>query len=95
MSDDEANAHDLQRANQAQLILENPMLTETFTEQKRQLLEYWEKQTKSHETAERERLWQAYQIVGMLEAHFKSIVSNGRMAAAHVKLIAKMDKTNG
>ena len=95
MSDDEAIARDLQRANQAQLILENPLLTEAFTEQKRQLLEYWENRTKTTDREERERIWQAYQIVGMVEAHFKSIVSSGRMAAAHVKLIAKMERTNG
>ncbi len=90
MSDDEAIARDLQRARQADELLASPLLTEAFAEQKKQLLEYWQGKTKSEDTAARERLWQAYQIVGMVEAHLRAIIAGGRMAGAHVKQIAKL-----
>ncbi len=90
MSDDIATARDIQRAQQADQLLANPLLTEAFAEQKKQLLEYWQGKTKSEDTAARERLWQAYQIVGMVEAHLHALVAGGRMAGAHLKQIAKL-----
>ncbi len=50
-------------------------------------LEAW-RSTKVLQTTEREKLWQAIQILGIIQEHLKSHVTNGRIAAADLRRLS-------
>ncbi len=87
MSEDEANQRDLQRAQQVQSLLSSPVLKEAFAALKQSFIKDWEYNTKP---VERERLWEAVQIVGRVESMLLAMIADGRLATAQLEELAKL-----
>lgn len=45
--------------------------------------------TKPHQTDDRERLWQAIQIVGKVEAHLQHLIDEGKISAKEIERLSK------
>ena len=75
----------------AQELLNNTLLQETFQYLETQYLQAW-RSTKVRETDSREKLWQAIQILGIIQEHLKLFVTNGRIAAADLKRLSEEAK---
>jgi len=45
--------------------------------------------TKPHQTDDRERLWQAIQIVGKVEAHLQHLIDEGKISAKQIETLSK------
>lgn len=77
----------------AQELLENSLLQETFQYLESEYLSAW-RSTKVRETESREKLWQAIQILGIIQEHLKLHVTNGRVAAADLRRLSE-EASNG
>lgn len=77
----------------AQELLENSLLQETFQYLEDTYLAAW-RSTKVRETESREKLWQAVQILGIVQEHLKLHVTNGRLAAADLRRLSE-EASNG
>jgi len=75
----------------AQELLSNTLLQETFQYLETQYLQAW-RSTKVRETETREKLWQAIQILGIIQEHLKLFVTNGRIAAADLNRLSEEAK---
>ena len=75
----------------AQELLNNTLLQETFQYLETQYLQAW-RSTKVRETDSREKLWQAIQILGIIQEHLKLFVTNGRVAAADLNRLSEEAK---
>ena len=75
----------------AQELLNNTLLQETFQYLETQYLQAW-RSTKVRETETREKLWQAIQILGIIQEHLKLFVTNGRIAAADLNRLSEEAK---
>ena len=75
----------------AQELLENSLLREVFSYLEGEYLQAW-RSTKVRETETREKLWQAIQILGIIQEHLKLYVTNGRIAAADLKRLSEEAK---
>lgn len=62
--------------------------TEAFETLKENYHAAWE-QTKPHQTDDRERLWQAIQIVGKVEAHLQHLIDEGKISAKQIETLSK------
>lgn len=80
---------DVERAVRAKVLLEDPLLIEAFDTLRKTYIEAWET-TKARETDERERLWQALQIVGLAETHLRSVLSSGEVAQKEIDNLERM-----
>ncbi len=79
------------RGIRAEELLNNSLLQETFTYLESTYLKAW-RSTKSLQTVEREKLWQAIQILGIIQEHLKSHVTNGRIAAEDLRRLSRESK---
>ena len=75
----------------AQELLSNTLLQEAFQYLETQYLQAW-RSTKVRETDSREKLWQAIQILGIIQEHLKLFVTNGRIAAADLNRLSEEAK---
>ena len=75
----------------AQELLSNTLLQEAFQYLETQYLQAW-RSTKVRETESREKLWQAIQILGIIQEHLKLFVTNGRIAAADLNRLSEEAK---
>ena len=80
------------RGIRAAELLENTLLQETFQYLESEYLSAW-RSTKVRDTEARERLWQAIQILGILQEHLKLHVTNGRIAAEDLRRLSAMSKS--
>ena len=69
-----------QRAGQAQVLLENELLKECFKKLHDEYIDAW-KITHFKNAAGREHLWQAVQIVGLVQGHLRKLIIDGRIAS--------------
>ncbi len=76
------------RGVRAEELLSNSLLQETFEYLEKRYLDAW-RSTKSLQTVEREKLWQAIQILGIIQEHLKLHVTNGRIAAADLRRLSE------
>ncbi len=79
------------RGIRAAELLENSLLQETFQYLEVEYLKAW-RSTKVRETDSRERLWQAIQILGIIQEHLKHHVTNGRIAAEDLRRLSEESK---
>lgn len=79
---------DIARGNHAKALLGDNLLTEAFDTLKTEYLKAWEA-TGARDTDARERLWQAYQIVGKVRSQLGSVVNDGTLAQAEVDRMAR------
>lgn len=89
MSDETPLDADIRRGNDATLLLANPALIEAFDKLRADYLVAWEA-SPARDTDGRERLWQAYQIVGKVRTHLEHVASGGRLARKQVDEVAKL-----
>ncbi len=76
------------RGIRAAELLENALLKEAFQYLETEYLKAW-RNTMVLDTTPRERLWQAVQILGIIQEHLKSHVVNGRIAAADLRRLSE------
>lgn len=72
-------AQDAAQGQRADLLLADPLVTGAFEALERDYVKAWT-ETPANATEARERLWQAYQIVGKVRSHLQSIASDGALA---------------
>lgn len=75
---------DVARGKQAQALLDDPLLTESFDRLRAEYMDAWENKTEPRDTEHRERFWQAVHIVGKVKAHLHSIASSGKLAQREI-----------
>ena len=76
------------RGVRASELLENTLLKESFQYLETEYLQAW-RNTKVLDTTSRERLWQAVQILGIIQENLKTHVINGRIAAEDLRRLSK------
>lgn len=79
------------RGIRAAELLENSLLKETFEYLETEYLKAW-RSTKVRDTDARERLWQAVQVLGIIQEHLKHHVTNGRIAAEDLRRLSAESK---
>lgn len=79
------------RGVRAAELLSNELLQNTFQELETTYLDAW-KATKARDTDARERLWQAIQILGIVQENLKQHVRNGRLAADDLRRLSEESK---
>jgi hypothetical protein len=73
----------------AELLLNDPLVKGAFEALERDYNAAWT-QTGAKDTDARERLWQAYQIVGKVRTHMLRVMSDGQLAKAEIQEIEAM-----
>ncbi len=82
------NPHiDVQRAMQAEELLNNPMLSEALDSMEREYLAAW-RASKLPDLEERERLWLAMQVLEQVRNHLRIVLENGVVARREIDRIA-------
>lgn len=89
MSDEHQTRSDAVRGAQAEQLLGHELLNEAFLSLEAEYLNAW-KATGARDTDARERLWQAFQIVGKVKSHLAMIASNGALARKELEEIEAM-----
>jgi hypothetical protein len=87
--DEYAVRSDAERGAQAERLLESDLLKEAFTALEAEYLNAW-KATGARDTEARERLWQAFQIVGKVKTHLATVAANGNLAQKELAEIEAM-----
>ena len=82
---------EVSQANQADLILKNPLFKESINKLKKLYSESLFK-TGAEEQSTREKLWLAYNIVGKVEQHFTELVETGKLAKRQLEDLRKADQ---
>ena len=77
---------DLERAEQAQSILEHPLFSEAFEELEHAYIEAW-RSSRSGAVEEHERLHTALNFLGAIRVHLESVIAGGALARADLELI--------
>lgn len=77
------------RGVQAAALLDNDLLREAFATLEREYMAAWQA-TGARDTDARERLWQAVQIVGKVQAHLRSVADTGKMARKQLDDLQRM-----
>ena len=77
------NEHKLQdavtRGARADLLLNDELLKEAFTQIERDYIDVW-RRSSPRDTDDRERLWQAVNIVGKVRDHLVKVMNDGKLA---------------
>jgi hypothetical protein len=74
---------DEQRGVHAETLLNDELLKSVFVTLRAEYLRAWET-SKYNATDDRERLWQAVQIIGKVESHLKTLIQDGHLARAQL-----------
>ena len=80
-----------QKAGQAQALLENELLRETFKTLHDEYINAW-KITHFKNVEARERLWTAIQIIGKVQDHIKKLIIDGRIASKDLAAIKTLKR---
>jgi len=76
------------RGLRAEELLNNQLLKDAFAHLETEYLKAW-KATKVRDTEAREKLWQAIQIVGIIQQHLKVFVRDGGIAAEDLRRLSE------
>lgn len=76
------------RGHRAKALLEDDILKSAFDTLRADYLKFWEATT-ARDTDARERLWQAVQILGKVQTHLETVVSNGNLADFEIRSLAR------
>ena len=80
--------HDITRAEQARAVLDNALLAEAFATLERSYLEAW-RASHVDDTAAREKLFLAVNIVGKVRDQLARVVADGALAQRELKQLAE------
>lgn len=86
MSDDKLRDA-IDRGKRALALTGDELLQEAFATLERRYIEEW-KVRPVMDTAGREKLWQAVNIVGKVKEHLSSVLADGKLAQAEVDRVA-------
>jgi hypothetical protein len=87
LTDEFALTRATERASQAQRLLDDPMLAESFKGLEEAYTAAW-RATTIDDVSGREKLFLAINVVGKVRDHLTAIVSNGKLAAKELKDLA-------
>jgi hypothetical protein len=79
----------IERRARAEALMRDELLAEAFTALETAYYEGW-KNSKPAETAARERLWQAAQIVPIVRGHLALAIETGKVAQREIDDVAKV-----
>lgn len=82
----------LEQGSRAQGLLDNPLFEEILGGLESEYVRYWRENTTVDDTAGRERLWQAVQIVGKVRNQLKQFAADGRIAEASLQSLRQGGK---
>ena len=88
MSDEDALSQAAAKAARAQSLLGNELLTEAFDTLETSYSKAW-RSTMIDDVSGREKLFLAINIVGKVRDHLNAVVSNGKLAAAELRVLAE------
>ena len=90
MNSDQHNQlnQELNQANKAKQLFENPLLKESFDKLKKLYTESLFN-TGATETEAREKLWLAYNIVGKVEQNLQEVMDTGKLASKQLEEFRK------
>jgi hypothetical protein len=80
---------ELSRSSQVKQLLENKILQESLDTLKKIYSEALLDKTGAKEGETREKLWIAYNVVGKVEQHLKSILETGKLAEKQLEIFRK------
>ena len=90
---DQANRErELSRSSQAKQLLENKLFQESIDSLKKIYSEALLDKTGAKEGETREKLWIAYNVVGKVEQHLKSILETGKLAEKQLDIFRKQQQ---
>ena len=90
---DQANRErELNRSSQAKQLLENKLFQESIDSLKKIYSEALLDKTGAKEGETREKLWIAYNVVGKVEQHLKSILETGKLAEKQLEIFRKIQQ---
>lgn len=89
MADDPQVRMDAERGAHAERLLSDDILMEAFSTIESDYINAW-KGTGARDTDARERLWQAYQIVGKVRSHLHTVAQRGSLARKELEEIETM-----
>lgn len=90
MSDETKLRHDVNRAGQAERLLENPLLNEALTAVEDASIDLW--RGKDGTPDDRERAWLMYQLTQKFKEHLGTIINGGMLANHQLVEIEKRKK---
>ena len=79
---------EIERASQAQALIEAPLMVEAFATVSEALAKAWRDTTEAQER-ERERLWLMLKLLSRVKAHLESVIMTGKMADRQLSEIEK------
>jgi hypothetical protein len=83
---------EISRSQQANQILQNNLFQESIETLKKLYSEALLDKTGAKESDTREKLWIAYNVVGKVEQHLKSILETGKLAEKQLEDFRKTEK---
>ena len=90
---DQANRErELSRSSQARQLLANKLFQESIDTLKKIYSEALLEKTGAKESETREKLWIAYNVVGKVEQHLKSILETGKLAEKQLEVFRKQQQ---
>ena len=90
---DQANRErELSRSSQAKQLLENKLFQESIDSLKKIYSEALLDKTGAKEGETKEKLWIAYNVVGKVEQHLKSILETGKLAEKQLEIFRKIQQ---
>jgi|TARA_B100000029_G_scaffold151321_1_gene146455 hypothetical protein len=90
---DQANRErELSRSSQAKQLLGNKLFQESIDTLKKIYSEALLEKTGAKESDTREKLWIAYNVVGKVEQHLKSILETGKLAEKQLDSFRKQQQ---
>lgn len=70
---------EISRGNQAQELLEHPLMVEALQTMRSRITEQWES-SPARDKEGRESLWTMLKLLGNLEGHLKEVLETGKLA---------------
>ena len=81
------------RAEKAEALLRNELLTEAFDYLERQFIQAW-KSSGIGEAEDRERIYQLSQNLEALKGYFQTVISDGKMAQSQIDEVKRRSTVN-
>ena len=91
-NDQAKRERELSRSSQAKQLLENKLFQEALGTLKKIYSEALLEKTGAKEGDTREKLWIAYNVVGKVEQHLKSILETGKLAEKQLEVFRKQSQ---
>ena len=92
IKDQARRSEEISRSNQAKQILENKIFIEAIDALKKLYSEALLEKTGAKENDTREKLWIAYNVVGKVEQHLKTVIETGTLAQKQLEDFRKQQQ---